>query len=65
MLEAIPACALDLPDLIAQEPSALHVATQLGQRIRRDRLALGRAQAVKSFGSFLQLGIEAADAEPD
>ena len=27
MLEAISACALYLPDLIAHEPSALHVAT--------------------------------------
>src|SRR4029077_18137222 len=35
------------------------------QRVGRDRLALGRAQAFKSFGSFFQLGIEAADAEPD
>src|SRR6516162_8785069 len=26
VLEAIPACALYLPDLIAHEPSALHVA---------------------------------------
>ena len=26
VLEAIPACALYLPDLIAQEPSALHAA---------------------------------------
>ena len=26
MLEAIQACALDLSDLIAHEPSALHVA---------------------------------------
>src|ERR1700730_17230328 len=34
-------------------------------RVGRDPLALGRAQAFKSFGSFLQLGIEAADAEPD
>jgi hypothetical protein len=30
-----------------------------------DRVALGRAQAVKTFGCLLQLGIKAADAEPD
>ena len=37
---------------------------ELSQRVGRDRLALGRAQAFKAFGRFLQLGIEAADAEP-
>src|ERR1700730_3611207 len=38
---------------------------QLSQGVERDRLALGRAQAFKAFGSLLQLGIESADAEPD
>src|SRR5215813_8419240 len=56
---------LDLPDLITDEPPAHHVATQLSQRVGRDRVALGRAQAVKTFGCFLQFGIKAADAEPD
>jgi hypothetical protein len=64
LIEAIQACALDLPNLIAQQPPALHVAMQLSQRVGRYRLALGRAQAFKAFGSLLQLGIESADAEP-
>ena len=38
---------------------------QFGQRVGRDRLALGRAQTCKEFGGFLQFGIEAADAQPD
>jgi hypothetical protein len=45
--------------------SALHVATQLSQRVRRDRLALRRAQIFEAPGGPFQLGIEAADAEPD
>ena len=53
MLEVIQACALDLPDLIAHEPSAFHVAMWFRQRVGRDRLALGRAQARKAFGGFL------------
>jgi hypothetical protein len=53
------------PYLIADEPPAHHVATQLSQGVGRDRLAFGGAQAVKAFGGLLQLGIEAADAEPD
>src|SRR5439155_8656242 len=39
--------------------------THLSQRVGRDRLALGCAQIVKAPGGLLQLGIEAADAEPD
>ena len=35
------------------------------QRVGRDQLALGRAQAFKALGGPLQLGIESADAEPD
>src|SRR6516162_6990211 len=65
MLETLQASILDLPDLITDEPPAHHVATQLSQRVGRDRVALGRAQAVKAFGGLLQLGIKAADAEPD
>ncbi|WP_247487963.1 hypothetical protein, partial [Bradyrhizobium sp. 17] len=65
LLETLQASVLDLPYLIADEPPARHLATQLSQGVGRDRLALGGAQAVKAFGSFLQLGIEAADAEPD
>src|SRR5712664_3560431 len=64
LLETLQASVLDLPYLITDEPPACHVATQLSQGVGRDRLALGGAQAVKTFGGFLQLGIEAADAEP-
>ena len=41
------------------------VTTQLSHRIWRYWLALGRAQIFKSPAGLLQLGIEAADAEPD
>jgi hypothetical protein len=64
LLETLQASVLDLPDLITDEPPAHHVATQLSQGVGRDRFALGGAQAVKAFGGLLQLGIEAADAEP-
>src|SRR6202040_2473257 len=65
LLETLQASVLDLPYLITDEPPAHHVATQLSQGVGRDRLALGGAQAVKAFGGLLQLGIEAADAQPD
>src|SRR5450631_2182662 len=45
--------------------TALHIATQLSQRVGWDRFAFGCAQAFKALDSLLQLGIEAADAEPD
>jgi hypothetical protein len=51
--------------LITDKPSALHVATQLGQRVRRDRLALRRSQIVKAPGGPFQFGIESADTEPN
>jgi hypothetical protein len=63
LFETFKASILDLPYLITDEPPARHVATQLSEGVGRDRLALGGAQAVKTFGGFLQLGIEAADAE--
>ena len=65
LLETLPACLLDLLDLITDQPSALHVATQLSQRVWRDRLALRRAQIFEAAGGLFQLGIEAAYAEPD
>src|SRR6266852_3139051 len=65
VLETLQACLLDPPDLITDEPPAIHVATQLSQRVGRDRLAFGRVQAFKAFGGLLQLGIESTDAEPD
>ena len=64
-VRSLQACALDLADLIAHEPPALHVATQLSQRVGRYWLVLGRAQIFKAPGGLLQLGIEAADAQPD
>src|ERR1019366_2816365 len=65
LLETLQASVLYLPYLISDEPPARHVATQLSQGVGRDRLALGGEQALKAFGGLLQLGIEAADAEPD
>src|SRR5216684_783563 len=65
LLHTLQASVFDLPYLITDEPPARHVATQLSQGVGRDRLALGGAQALKAFGGLLQLGIEAADAEPD
>src|SRR6202048_5080224 len=65
LLETIQACLLDLADLITDQPTTIHVATQLSHRVGRYWLVLGRAQIFKSPGGLLQLGIEAADAEPD
>src|SRR5262245_65580063 len=65
LLETLPACLLDLPDLITDEPPSLHVATQLSQRVWRYWLVLGRAQIFEAPGGLLQLRIEAADAEPN
>ena len=50
LLETLQASVLDLLYLIADELPARHVATQLSQRVGRDRLAVGGAQAVKTFG---------------
>jgi len=61
-IKMLQACLLDLPNLITDKPSALHVATQLRQRVRRDRLALKRSQIVKAPGGPSQFGIESADA---
>ena len=55
---------LDLPYLLANELPALHVAAQLGERIGRDRLALGRAHVFQALRRLLELGIEVANAEP-
>ena len=65
LLETLQTCFLDLPDLIIDEPSAFHVATQFSHCVGRDRLALRRTQTVKALGGPFQLGIEAADAEPN
>jgi len=50
LLEPLQPSIFDLADLITDEPSALHVATQFRQCVRRDRLALRRSQAVKTPG---------------
>src|ERR1700730_2550461 len=65
LLETIQACLLDLADLIPDQPTTLHIATQLSHRVGRYWLVLGRAQIFKAPGGLLQLGIEGADAEPD
>jgi len=41
---------LDLPNLITDKPSALHVATQLSQRVRRDRLV---GKLVATYGTIV------------
>jgi hypothetical protein len=38
---------LDLPDLITDQPMALHVTTQLSQSTGRDWFVLGRAKVFK------------------
>src|SRR5262249_47643200 len=58
----LQACLLDLPNLIADKPSALHVAPQLSQRVRRDRLALGRSPTVKAPGGPFSFWVEFAGA---
>src|SRR3974390_1180322 len=65
VIKTLQACLLNLPDLIPNEPSPLHVATQLSQRVRWYWLAPGRASIFKAPGRPFQFGIEAADAEPD
>jgi hypothetical protein len=64
VLNTPQASIFDLPNLITDQPTTLHIATQLSQRIGRDRFALGRAQIFEALGGLLQFGIEAADAEP-
>jgi len=49
LLEALQAGPLNVPDLTADEPAALHVVLEFSQCVGRDRLAFGRAQAVKAF----------------
>jgi hypothetical protein len=55
VIETHQACLLNLPDLIPDEPSALHVATQLSQRVRRYWFVLRRAQIFKAPGGTLGL----------
>src|SRR5262249_60175473 len=64
LLQLLQARLLDLPYLLGNELFARHVALQFGERVGRDRLALGRAQVLQALRRLLELGIEAADAEP-
>jgi hypothetical protein len=54
---------LDLLDLVHHEAQPRHVASQLGQRVRRERHALRRAQAPEPLGRLAQRRLEAPDAE--
>src|SRR5262249_3068792 len=65
LLKMVQARLLDLPNLIADKPSALHVAPQLSQRVRPERLALRRSQTVKAAGGPFQFWVESADAHPE
>ena len=58
LLETLQASVLDLPYLIADEPPARHVATQLSQRVGRDRLALGVRRPSRRSTAFLNLGLK-------
>src|SRR5262245_53367128 len=53
LLDAFEASILDLADLITDQPTALHVTTQLSQRVGRYWLPLGRAQFFKAPGGSL------------
>jgi hypothetical protein len=53
----------DLLDLVHHEAQPCHVASQLGQRVWRERHALRRAQRPEPLGCPAQRRLEAADAE--
>src|SRR6516165_7996003 len=56
---------LDLPDLLGEQAQSRHLAPQLGQRVRRYRLSLRRAQPLELLLRGCAQGrLEAADAEP-
>jgi hypothetical protein len=55
---------LDLADLLEDELLSRQVALQFGERIGRDRLALGRAQVFQALWCLLELPVEVADAKP-
>src|SRR6201986_1319797 len=64
MLETFQPGILDLPDLFADQSTALHIAAQFSQRVGRYWLVLGGRQKFQARGGLLHFGIEAADAEP-
>jgi hypothetical protein len=45
--KALQVRTLDLPDLITDQPTALHVTTQLSQSTGQDWFVLGRSQVFK------------------
>ncbi len=56
---------LDLPDLITDQPTALHVTTQLSESTGRGIASSSDVRkSSKARGGLLPLWIEAADAEP-
>jgi hypothetical protein len=63
-LELLQSRLLNLADLLGNELLACQVALHFGQRVGRDRLALRRAHVFRALRRLLELGIEAADAEP-
>ena len=54
----------DLADLIVDQAQPGQVAAQLGQRVGRQRHALGRAQLLEPLGRLAQTRLEAANAQP-
>ena len=64
LLQLLESRLLDLLDFLGDELLPLEVAAQFGERVGRDRLALGRAHVFQALRRLLELGIEAADAEP-
>ena len=61
-LQPLGAHRLELRDLVLHEPQARHVAAQLGERVRRQRRALRRAQRLQPLRRRPQGRLEAADA---
>ena len=61
----LQACLLDLPNLITDKPSALHVATPSSASVFGGISSpSGVPQIVKAPGRPFQFGIESADAQP-
>src|SRR6516162_3388947 len=62
--QSLDACRLDLLDLLLDEAQTIHVAPQLGQRVRRHRSTLRCLQCLQLPGRLSQVRPEAANAEP-
>ena len=63
LLQPLQARRLELRDLLPHEPQPRHVAAQLGERVRRQRRALRRAQRLQALRRLAQGRLEAADAQ--